>query len=62
MIRLAGVTLFFAGLLVAFMAFSLASTGREQMAWLAAGTGSIVAIAGLVVLARGGRAGDTGDG
>jgi len=54
-IRIAGVTLFFAGILVASMGLSLASTGRAQMAWLAACTGSIVAIAGLVVLGRAGR-------
>lgn len=49
--RIAGVSLFFSGLLVGFMALSLASTNRPQLAWLAAASGAIVAIAGLAVLA-----------
>ena len=60
--RIAGMTLFFGGLLVAFMAFSLASTGRPQMAWLAAATGTIVALAGLAVLGLAGRGDAAEDG
>ena len=53
--RLAGVVVFFAGLLVAFTAFGLASTDRPQLAWLAACAGSVIAIAGLAVLGLAGR-------
>lgn len=60
--RIAGVTVFFSGLLVGFMALSLSSTGRPRLAWFAAASGTVVAIAGLAVLGLADRSEAPGDG